>query len=144
MLLLMLAASFASLFWRKLRRVATATLPKQKGLRKAGLVVAAASSLALTGCSSIGLGGIGGFGGRTEASSAHKGRIYAGVGGLASYLEPNADKDPDVSVDETSSFGGSVMAGYDISNRFSIEAHGSELGEATFSPSGSVGYQVGG
>ncbi len=144
MMLLLLFAAFASLCWRKVRRVAKRPLSTPQGLRKAGLVAAAVSSLALTGCSAIGLGDLGGFGSNDRSSTPHKGRFYAGVGGLASMLEPNADKDQDISVDETNSFGGTVQLGYDISNRFSIEAHGSELGEATFNPSGSVGYQVGG
>ena len=145
LLFLMLFASMVSLFWKKIRRVVNRPSRNTQGLRKAGLVAAAVSSLALAGCSSIGLGGLGGFGNAKSGSSTpHKGRFYAGVGGLASMLEPNADKDDTVSVDETSSFGGSVQLGYDITNRFSIEAHGADLGEATFNPSGSVGYQVAG
>jgi len=37
-----------------------------------------------------------------------------------------------------------VQLGYDLTNRFTLELHGSDLGEATFKPKGSVGYQVGG
>jgi len=87
------------------------------------------SSLALTGCNALGLGG---FGNSDRGGNAHKGRIYVGAGGLVSKLEPDASKDGAVTVDETQSAGGSVQLGYDISNRFSLELHGSQLGEATF------------
>ena len=139
MLFLMFFASLASILWRSLRRVAQRPARNLKGQRNAGLVVVALGSLTLAGCSSLGLGGFG-----SRDSGDHKGRVYVGAGALVSMVEPDADKDPDVKVDENQSVGGSVMLGYDISNRFSIEAHGSDLGEATFEPSGSVGYQVGG
>jgi len=103
--------------------------------------VAKRKKATVSSCSAIGLGG---FGGPDRGGDAHKGRIYIGAAGLVSELEPDASKDNTVSVDETQSFGGSVQLGYDISNRFTLELHGSELGEATFKPSGSVGYQVGG
>ena len=150
MMLLMLFASLASLSWRTLRRVASRPAGNPKGLRKAGLVAAASCSMVLAGCSAIGLGDIGEsvFGGSDRPSSPHKGRVYVGAGGLASMLEPNADKEPRVSVDETQSFGGTLQLGYDISNRFSLEGHVSSLGEAgLIYPSGlkgSIGYQVGG
>ncbi len=133
---LMLLASFVIFFGRYFRRVALRPSGNTRGLRKAGLVFVAASSLALTGCSM--------FGGGDRGGERHKGRVYVGAAGLVSMLEPDASKDNTVSVDETQSVGGSVQLGYDITNRFSLELHGSELGEATFNPSGSVGYQVGG
>jgi len=136
--LLLLAASLASILWRTLQRVAKRPAGNPKGLRNAGLIVAAATTLAISGCSWMG------FGGSNGPGSAHKGRIYVGAGGLVSQVEPDASGDSTVSVDETMSAGGTLQLGYDISNRFSIELHGSELGEATFEPQGSVGYQVGG
>jgi len=39
--------------------------------------------------------------------------------------------------------GGTVLLGYDITPRFSVEGHYSDLGEATFDPSGEIGYEVG-
>jgi len=148
MMLLMLLASLVSISWRTIRRVASRPAHNPKGLRKAGLVAAAVSSMALAGCSAIGLGDLGGFGGSDRANTPHKGRIYVGAGGLVSMLEPDADKDPRVSVDETQSFGGSLQLGYDISNRFSIEGHASSLGEAGLiygsGLKSNIGYQVGG
>ena len=142
MLLLMLFASMASLLWRTLRRVASRPTGNHKGLRKAGLVAAAVSTLALSGCSMLG------FGGSDRGNSDHKGRIYIGAGGLVSQLEPDADKDNTVSVGDTQGEGGTIQLGYDLSNRFSIEAHGSSLGEASLNRTGggkgSIGYQVGG
>ncbi len=137
MLLLMLFASLASISWRTFRRVASRPSRNPKGLRKAGLVVAAMSSLALSGCGMLGFGG-------SNSSVDHKGRVYVGAGALGSMLEPSTKKDPNISRDETQSFGGTVQLGYDISNRFSVEGHASSLGEATLNPSGSIGYQVGG
>lgn len=142
MLAVLFFMSLASIFWRTLRRAAQRPTGNTKGLRKAGLVIAASSSLVLTGCGSFGFDGLSGL--NLGGDSSHKGRVYVGAGGLVSMLEPDADGDNSVSVDETQSVGGTVQLGYDISNRFSIEAHGSSLGEATFNPSGSVGYQVGG
>jgi len=138
MLFLMLFASLASILWRTLRRVASRPAGNPKGLRKAGLVAAAASTLAITGCSAIGIGG----GGIDRGGSDHKGRIYIGGGVLISELEPDASDDPSVSVDDTESAGGTLQLGYDISNRFSIEGHASELGEAGIAPSGDIGYQA--
>ncbi len=137
--LLLLAASLASIMWRTLQRVAQRPAGNPKGLRNAGLIVAAVSTLALSGCSWLD------FGGSSRASSDHKGRVYIGAGALVSQVEPETTGDTNgVTVDETMSAGGSLQLGYDISNRFSIELHGSELGEATFNPTGTVGYQVGG
>jgi len=140
LLLLMLMATFASLMWRGAVSRLANLLRSAKSLRRAGLVFAAVSSLALSGCSAIGLGDFG----SSRGSDPHKGRVYIGAGGLVSELKPNADKDPNFTVDETQSFGGTVQLGYDVGNRISLELHGSELGEATFKPESSVGYQVGG
>jgi len=71
-------------------------------------------------------------------------RFYVGAGVLASKLEPDADESITYSVDQESDSGASVALGYDLSERFSIEGHIADLGEATFNPNGSVGYKVGG
>jgi len=70
-------------------------------------------------------------------------RIYLGGGVLASQLEPEAD-DVEETLDEDISGGGSLLLGFDLTNRFSIEGHVADLGEANFSPSGSIDYQVAG
>ena len=71
-------------------------------------------------------------------------RPYIGVGVLGSQLAPDTDDVVGVDVDEDQSFGGTAVLGYDISNRFTVEGHFSDLGEATLTPDGEIGYQVGG
>ena len=73
-----------------------------------------------------------------------KKRVYIGAGGLASQLEPDTDEVEGVSVDESISAGGSLLLGLDLSNRFSIEGHVSDLGQSELAPDGSIDYQVGG
>ncbi len=140
-MILMFGAALMSLLIRTRRRAALRLSSDAKGLRNAGLVLLAGASLTLSACSAIGLGG-----GQDRGGSDHKARVYIGGGVLVSNLEPDADSQPGVTVDETQSAGGTLQLGYDISNRFSIEAHGSDLGEATFDPpaGATVGYQVGG
>lgn len=91
------------------------------------------STLTLAAC-----GSFGGF------SSDFNGRLYAGVGGLVSQLEPETNGVTEFSVDETQSGGGTLALGYDLSSRFSIEGHVSSLGEATFEPDGSIDYTTAG
>lgn len=71
-------------------------------------------------------------------------RVYAGVGLLASELEPDTDGVAGVSIDESISSGASITLGYDISNRFSVEGHLADLGNVTLNPTGSIDYKVGG
>ncbi|MEE9320011.1 MAG: OmpA family protein [Granulosicoccus sp.] len=71
-------------------------------------------------------------------------RFYVGAGLLASKLDPDADESVTYSVDQTQDSGASIAVGYDLSERFSLEGHIADLGEATFDPNGSVSYQVGG
>lgn len=71
-------------------------------------------------------------------------RIYAGGGVLLSNVEPDTSAVPSVSVDESSSAGASLKLGYDLSNRFAIEGHIADLGEAELAPAGSISYQVAG
>jgi len=63
---------------------------------------------------------------------------------LASRLEPDTSEVTGVSVDDTNSGGGSLLLGYDLSNRFSLEGHVASLGESTLAPDGSISYQVAG
>ncbi|MFK7861088.1 MAG: OmpA family protein [Granulosicoccus sp.] len=88
-------------------------------------------SLVLSGCGILGSG---------QSDS----RIYAGAGVLASQLEPDASGVEGVSVDDTDSRGVGLLLGYGVNERLSIEGHIADLGEATFSPDGSIAYQVGG
>ncbi len=92
------------------------------------------SSLTLVACGSLGGG----------PQSDFKGRIYGGAGLLISKLEPENNGVTEFSVDETQSGGGSVVIGYDVMPRISVEGHYSALGEATFTPDGSIDYQVAG
>lgn len=102
-------------------------------LRSTALVTLA---LSLTGCGLLG--------GGDRDRDDYDGRIYVGAGALVSNIEPDTDDVPGVSVDESSSAGGSFAIGYDLSPRLSIEGHIAELGEAELAPTGTVGYQVGG
>ena len=71
-------------------------------------------------------------------------RIYAGAGGLLSRVDPDTSDVAGVSVDDSLSGGGSVFLGYDLNNRFAVEGHYADLGEAELSPAGNISYQVGG
>lgn len=92
------------------------------------------STLAMAGCGSLGGG----------SQSDFKGRVYAGVGGLISELEPDTNGVTEFSVDDTSSGGGTLLLGYDVSSRISVEGHVSSLGEATFDPNGDIDYTTAG
>jgi len=82
--------------------------------------------------------------GLSVGHSEFEGRFYGGVGAALSRLEPMAVEGTGVEVDQNQSGGGVVQIGYDLSPRFSVESHYAALGEASFSPSGSVDYEVGG
>ena len=88
--------------------------------------------IALASCSS--------FGGPGNDA---KGRIYIGAGGLISELEPDENGVTEFTVDDTSSAGGTVFLGGDVSPRWSVEAFVSDLGDAGFEPNGAIDYQVG-
>jgi len=139
MLAMLFLTSITALVWRIRRRVVRLDSFRS---RKAGLLVALLGPLSLSACSSLpGLDSLGNIG-QSDNDVEHKSRFYGGVGGLMSQLEPDADDNPDVALDETEGVGGTVQFGYDLSNRFSVEAHASQLGEATFTPGGAIGYTV--
>jgi len=92
------------------------------------------STLTLTACGSFGGG----------SNSDFNGRFYAGVGGLVSELDPDENGVTDFTVDDTTSGGGTLLLGYDLSSRFSLEGHVSHLGEATFDPDGDIDYTTAG
>ena len=73
-----------------------------------------------------------------------KGGLYVGAGAGVSNLEPNTDNNAAVSLAETQDMGVQITAGYDLTSRFSVEGHYTDLGEATLSPAGSVGYSLAG
>ncbi len=132
--LLMLAASAAWFFGRKQRLQTAASKPRRK--QRGFLAVATiASSIFLSSCGAFDTG--------SSGSGDYNKRIYVGVGAGASRLEPDATQVPGVSVSETASAGGQFTLGYDFSNRFSVEAHGGDLGAAEIAPAGEIGYQVG-
>ena len=139
-LVLLLLASVAGMMWRLRRRHVCHNTGKadMSNWRRGVVAVATISMITLTGCGSFGGGG---------QDQDFSSRVYIGAGLLASKVEPEI-KTPDtgggITLDETQSVGGTLQLGYDISSRFSVEGHVSDLGEATFKPSGDVGYQVGG
>ena len=77
-----------------------------------------------------------------ERDRDFEGRVYAGAGALVSQLEPDTDAVPGLELDEDVSAGGTVLLGYDVSNRFAIEGSYSSLGEATLDPDGAIDYQT--
>jgi len=85
--------------------------------------------------------------GSTQVFQADQGfdkRVYVGGGILVSQVEPDTSEVPSLSVDTSASSGAGLLLGYDLNNRFSVEGHLADLGEATLAPSGTVGYQVAG
>ena len=79
----------------------------------------------------------------SDSQTDANGRLYIGAGALISDLEPDTNGVTEFAVDDTTSGGGTVLLGYDITPRWSVEGHLSDLGEATFEPNGSIDYQVG-
>ncbi|MFK8077908.1 MAG: OmpA family protein [Granulosicoccus sp.] len=111
---------------------------KRRQIARAALV---ASTAALASCSTL---GVNLDFGRSVSDPDFENRFYVGAGALMSQLEPNTDNDTASSVSESESSGASVTLGYDVSNRISVEGHYADLGEATLTPNGTVGYSVAG
>lgn len=101
-------------------------------VNKTLIAASVGSLLVVSGCASF------------ERDRDFDGRLYVGAGGLISQLEPDTDAVDGVDVDESQSAGGSVLLGYDVSNRFSVEGNYAVLGEATLEPEGEVEYNVAG
>lgn len=112
---------------------------KRRQIARAALV---ASTAVLASCSTLGIDLD--FGRSTATDPDFENRFYVGAGVLMSQLEPNTDNVAGTSVSESESSGASVTLGYDVSNRISVEGHYADLGEATLSPAGTVGYSVAG
>jgi len=111
---------------------------KRRQIARAALV---ASTAVLAGCSTL---GIDLDFGRSAPDPDFENRFYVGAGALMSQLDPNTDNVAGTSVSESDSSGASVTLGYDVSNRISVEGHYADLGEATLTPNGTVGYSVAG
>ena len=139
MLAMLILTSITALVWRMRRRVAQLVDFRS---RKAGLLVAMLGAFSLSACSSLSGSDTLGNLGQSSGDFEHKKRVYVGAGALMSQLEPDADDNAQVALDEKEGVGGTFQLGYDFSNRFSVEAHASSLGEATFTPSGAIGYSV--
>lgn len=75
-----------------------------------------------------------------DSESRDASRLYLGVGLGLSKLEPNTTGTI-YKVEDDSSEGGKLYLGYDISEKFTVEAYYSILGEAEMSPTGSVEYE---
>lgn len=103
--------------------------------RRRSTIALAVSACALTACSSL----------ETVSNDPDfNQRVYLGAGLLASQVEPDTDGVEGTSVDDSMSAGASLTLGYDINNRFSVEGHLADLGEATLEPAATIGYQVAG
>ena len=126
---------FSHLCWGQLYMTLLFRMHKLRNVAALSLL-----SLSLAACSSLSLPS---FGGGDNNDSDFNRRIYGGLAGLASTVEPRST-DSAIMVTETSSAGGTVQLGYDLTNRFSIEGHYSDLGEAELTGNATIGYQVGG
>lgn len=71
-------------------------------------------------------------------------RVYGSLGGGISQLTPNTEQAEGIDVADENDPGTQVAAGVDLSKTFSVELHATDLGSARLSPSGRIGYQVGG
>lgn len=107
--------------------------------RRAAKLALLASTAVLSGC-----GGLGMDLGRIAPDPDVEKGIYVGAGALVSQLEPGTDQIPGTVVDEPESAGFSAALGYDFANRFSVEAHYADLGEAELAPTAAIGYSVAG
>ncbi len=131
------------------RNVPSSSPPSSTTINGKTVAVAVATAVLLSGCGAFDFSG-------SDSSSDFKRRIYLGAGAGVTRLEPDATRVPGVSVEETdtrypgvsveetASSGGQLTLGMDLSNRFSVELHGGDLGAAEMSPGGEIGYQVGG
>jgi outer membrane protein OmpA-like peptidoglycan-associated protein len=70
--------------------------------------------------------------------------FYGGVGVGASVLEPNTDKIDGWDVTDSTSGGGQINIGVDLSRQLSLEVHSTDLGSAQLSPSGRIEYHIDG
>jgi outer membrane protein OmpA-like peptidoglycan-associated protein len=109
--------------------------------RRIAKIAVLASTAVLSGCSALGLDmDLGRFASDQDIEK----RIYVGAGVLMSQLEPNTNQVAGTTLSESESSGMSGTVGYDFANRFSVEGHYAELGEAELAPAGTVGYSVAG
>lgn len=111
--------------------------------RRVAKVALIATTAVLSGCSTLGLDMDLDLGRFAPDPDVEK-RIYVGAGLLMSQLEPNTDQVAGTSVSDSASAGMSGTVGYDFANRFSVEGHYADLGEAELAPAGTVGYSVAG
>lgn len=80
------------------------------------------------------------LGALSATSSAGTDKLYIGVGIGLSELEPDTAGTV-YQVDDSSSEGGKLYVGYNLHEKFSVEAYYSILGEAQISPTGSIEYE---
>jgi len=67
--------------------------------------------------------------------------IYGGIGIGASNLSPDTSEVPGVDRGDDSNVGAQFTLGMDFNKWFSIEGHGATLGEAGFTPDGTISYR---
>ena len=70
------------------------------------------------------------------------GRFYLGVGLGLSYLDPELEPNAPFTTGDNLKFGGSVMLGYDLNRRLSLELLAADLGSIDINPDGQLGYQT--
>lgn len=69
-------------------------------------------------------------------------KLYGGIGFGISSLDPDTSEVPGVDNADSANFGGQVMLGLDFNKWLSVEGHAASLGEAEFTPNGSLAYQT--
>lgn len=69
-------------------------------------------------------------------------RIYVGAGIGASWLNPDSSEVPGLNVNDRVNNAAQIAIGTDLSKHFSLELHAADLGQAGFSPEGSIDYSV--
>lgn len=108
------------------------------------------SSIALAGCSSIGIASNPLKGDSIDTSSnvnyrSHnriKRHIYAGIGVGPSWMEPDASEIPTADVNDRYETGGQVTLGMDLSRQVAVELHSADLGSAGITPTSRVNYHI--
>lgn len=77
----------------------------------------------------------------TPTTQAQSGYFYGGVGTGMSGLEPDTSETPSLTLDDDSAVTLSTHLGYGYSEQVSLELAWSDLGEATFQPTGVLAYE---
>ncbi len=115
-----------------------------RSIKPVATIATVCGSLFIASCGAFSLPSLPGAGSSDFDGQRTRKRVYIGAGVGSSTLEPHDSMAQGGTVDDTSSTGGMLTLGIDLSNRFSAELHAADLGEASTAPVGQIGYTVGG